>query len=44
MAARSFELLQKLQQWGVYFPVDENGKFRDMGGTFSGRVVVPGFP
>jgi len=30
MAARSFELLQKLQRWGVYFPLDENGKFRTL--------------
>jgi succinate dehydrogenase/fumarate reductase flavoprotein subunit len=30
MAARSFDLLKKLQNWGVYFPVDENGKFRTL--------------
>jgi succinate dehydrogenase/fumarate reductase flavoprotein subunit len=30
MAARSFDLLKKLQSWGVYFPVDENGKFRTL--------------
>ena len=27
MAQRSFGLLQKLQKWGVYFPVDESGNF-----------------
>lgn len=30
MAERSFELLQKLQGWGVYFPLDKNGKFRTL--------------
>ncbi len=30
MADRSFALLQKLQQWGVYFPLDKNGKFRTL--------------
>ncbi len=30
MAARSFELLQKLQQWGVHFPLDKSGKFRTL--------------
>ena len=30
MAARSFELLQKLQRWGVHFPLDKNGKFRTL--------------
>jgi succinate dehydrogenase/fumarate reductase flavoprotein subunit len=30
MAARSFELLKKLQRWGVHFPVDESGRFRTL--------------
>jgi len=30
LAARSFELLKKLQRWGVYFPVDANGRFRTL--------------
>ena len=30
MAARSFDLLKKLQGWGVYFPVDAQGKFRTL--------------
>lgn len=30
MAARSFELLRKLQGWGVYFPTDASGRFRTL--------------
>ena len=30
LAARSFELLKKLQRWGVHFPVDAAGKFRTL--------------
>lgn len=30
MAARSYELLQKLQRWGVNFPLDKNGRFRTL--------------
>jgi len=30
MAARSFELLKKLQNWGVYFPTDASGRFRTL--------------
>ncbi len=30
MAARSFDLLKKLQNWGVYFPLDEAGNFRTL--------------
>ena len=30
MAARSFELLKKLQSWGVHFPVDESGNFKTL--------------
>jgi len=30
MAARSFELLKKLQRWGVHFPLDKSGKFRTL--------------
>jgi len=28
MADRSYELLKKIEKWGVYFPVDKNGKYR----------------
>jgi len=37
MAARSFDLLKKLQQWGVYFPVDESGNFRTLKYHVKGR-------
>ncbi len=37
MAARSFDLLTKLQQWGVYFPVDESGNFRTLKYHVKGR-------
>ncbi len=30
MAARSFDLLKKLQRWGVHFPLDKSGKFRTL--------------
>lgn len=30
MAARSFELLKKLESWGVYFPKDEQGQFKTL--------------
>lgn len=30
MAARSFELLKKLESWGVYFPKDEKGQFKTL--------------
>lgn len=30
MAARSFELLNKLAAWGVYFPRDEKGNFKTL--------------
>lgn len=30
MASRSYELLKKLESWGVYFPVDKNGKYRTL--------------
>ena len=30
MAARSYELLKKLEAWGVYFPVDESGNYRTL--------------
>jgi succinate dehydrogenase/fumarate reductase flavoprotein subunit len=30
LAARSFELLKKLQRWGVHFPVDASGHFRTL--------------
>ena len=28
MAKRSFELLKKLEKWGVYFPLDKHGQYR----------------
>ncbi len=30
MAERSYGLLKKLESWGVYFPVDKNGKYRTL--------------
>jgi len=30
MASRSFDLLKKLESWGVYFPVDEEGNYRTL--------------
>ena len=30
MAARSFELLKKLESWGVYFPKDKKGQFKTL--------------
>lgn len=30
MADRSFELMKKLEQWGVYFPKDANGEFKTL--------------
>ena len=30
MARRSFDLLKKLEGWGVYFPQDENGNYRTL--------------
>jgi len=30
MAARSYELLKKLEGWGVYFPVDKKGNYRTL--------------
>jgi succinate dehydrogenase/fumarate reductase flavoprotein subunit len=37
MASRSFELLKKLQRWGVYFPVDASGNFRTLKYHVKGR-------
>ena len=30
MARRSFDLLKKLEGWGVYFPQDEKGNYRTL--------------
>jgi len=30
MACRSFDLLKKLENWGVYFPLDKNGKYHTL--------------
>ena len=30
LAERSFELLKKLESWGVYFPTDANGRYRTL--------------
>lgn len=30
MAARSFDLLKKLERWGVYFPQDQSGNYRTL--------------
>jgi succinate dehydrogenase/fumarate reductase flavoprotein subunit len=37
MASRSFDLLKKLQSWGVYFPVDASGNFRTLKYHVKGR-------
>ena len=37
MAERSFDLLKKLQKWGVYFPTDESGKFKTLKYHVKGR-------
>jgi len=37
MAARSFDLLKKLQRWGVHFPVDTHGNFRTLKYHVKGR-------
>lgn len=37
MAERSFDLLKKLQKWGVYFPTDESGNFKTLKYHVKGR-------
>ncbi len=37
MADRSFDLLKKLQRWGVYFPVDKSGNFKTLKYHVKGR-------
>jgi succinate dehydrogenase/fumarate reductase flavoprotein subunit len=37
MAARSFDILKKLQRWGVHFPVDAHGNFRTLKYHVKGR-------
>jgi succinate dehydrogenase/fumarate reductase flavoprotein subunit len=37
MASRSFELLKKLQRWGVHFPLDASGNFRTLKYHVKGR-------
>ena len=38
MAARSYDLLKKLQKWGVYFPTDESGNFKTLEISCQGQV------
>ncbi len=40
MAARSFDLLKKLQKWGVYFPTDKSGNFKTLKYHVKGRFQV----
>ena len=37
MAERSFDLLKKLQRWGVYFPTDKSGNFKTLKYHVKGR-------
>ncbi len=40
MAERSFELLKKLEGWGVYFPVDKEGQYRTLQYHPKGRFLT----
>jgi len=40
MARRSFDLLKKLESWGVYFPVDEEGNYRTLQMHPKGRFLT----
>lgn len=40
MARRSFELLKKLETWGVYFPLDKNGNYRTLQYHPKGKFLV----
>ncbi|MHB8916780.1 MAG: FAD-binding protein [Desulfocucumaceae bacterium] len=40
MARRSWDLLKKLESWGVYFPTDENGNYEVLGAHPKGRYTV----
>jgi succinate dehydrogenase/fumarate reductase flavoprotein subunit len=40
MAQRSFELLKKLEGWGVYFPLDKAGQYRTLQYHAKGRFLT----
>lgn len=40
MAKRSFDLLKKLKNWGVYFPLDKNGHYRTLQYHPKGKFLV----
>ena len=40
MARRSFELLKKLETWGVYFPTDKKGRYRTLQYHPKGKFLV----
>lgn len=40
MAERSFDLLKKLEGWGVYFPVDKAGQYRTLQYHAKGRFLT----
>jgi succinate dehydrogenase/fumarate reductase flavoprotein subunit len=40
MAKRSFDLLKKLESWGVYFPVDKAGQYRTLQYHAKGRFLT----
>lgn len=40
MAARSFEMLKKIEGWGVYFPVDKAGQYRTLQYHPKGRFLT----
>ena len=40
MAKRSWDLLKKIEGWGVYFPTDENGNYEILQTTPKGKFTV----
>jgi succinate dehydrogenase/fumarate reductase flavoprotein subunit len=40
MADRSFEMLKKLEDWGVYFPLDKNGEYLTLQLHYVGKFLA----
>jgi succinate dehydrogenase/fumarate reductase flavoprotein subunit len=40
MAQKSFELLRKLESWGVYFPIDKTGQYRTLQLHYVGKFLA----
>jgi succinate dehydrogenase/fumarate reductase flavoprotein subunit len=40
MAKRSFELLKKLESWGVYFPLEKEGRYRTLQLHYVGKFLA----